>query len=371
MADVLWELQPATAKHRLYRRYLDAWWPIMLQPTARGYRRPRVTYLDAFAGPGRYLHGEAGSPVFVLDRLLHHQAAARMDLRRERVYLIFIEKDPGRFEHLRRELTARFGDLDALPVSVVLRRGEAANLTLPLLDETRAWDNPILAVFDSWGNVNVPLTPVMTRIAHNPSSEAIVTFGPNWFNRRESEDPDQFDAVFGGRRFWQGADQGNTSSDRWRTWLDLYRSALRRAGFTFQLQFKVVPSTGQPLYLVFGSKHRSGVEAMKDAMWLVDGAGGMRFEDPRVQGAPIMGQLDLFASSGVLDEELVELVHQHLVEKPLTTIDEVGKWLLLETSRWRNKDAKAAVQHLRDEGQVIVQPSGRITKMSTIRLRGA
>lgn len=34
-----------------------------------------------------------------------------------------------------------------------------------------------------------------------------------------------------------------------------------------------------------------------------------------MRGASIMIQLDLSASSGVLDEELVELAHQHLVEK--------------------------------------------------------
>ena len=77
--DVLWKLEPATAtKHRLYQRYLDAWWPILLQTSQRmGFARPRVTLLDAFAG--RYEDGEPGSPVFILDRLLHHGAVARMN----------------------------------------------------------------------------------------------------------------------------------------------------------------------------------------------------------------------------------------------------------------------------------------------------
>lgn len=369
MSDVLWDLEPATAaKHRLYRRYLDAWWPIMLQPGPRGYR-PRVTYVDAFAGPGRYAGGEDGSPLFVLDRLLHHSAVDRMRLSRERVRLIFIEKDRARFEHLASELRGRFGDLNSLPVTVVLGHGAAAELTLPLLGEARAWDHPILAVFDSWGNVNVPLSPVISRIAHNRSSEVIVTFGPNWFSRRESEDPDQLDAVFGGRQFWHGTNLGSDPRQRWRAWLALYRAALRRAGFTYQLQFMVVPGTGQPLYLVFGSKHRSGVIAMKDAMWTVDVSGGIRFEDPRVHGAAPIGQLDLFAEAGVVDQELIELVHQHLTEKPLTTFEELGEWLLLETSRWRPKDARPAVVQLREDSLVSVQPTGRITKMSTIHLR--
>ena len=66
----------------------------MLQPSPHdGRLRPRVTYLDAFAGPGRYDGGEEGSPVFALDRLLTHDAAERMHLSRDRVRLLFMEKD--------------------------------------------------------------------------------------------------------------------------------------------------------------------------------------------------------------------------------------------------------------------------------------
>ncbi|MDA5286324.1 three-Cys-motif partner protein TcmP [Streptomyces sp. Isolate_45] len=91
---VLWTLEPATAaKHRLYQRYLDAWWPILLQTSQKtGYSRPRVTLLDAFAGPGRYEGGAPGSPVFILDRLLHHHAVDRMNLSPRRVHLVFIER---------------------------------------------------------------------------------------------------------------------------------------------------------------------------------------------------------------------------------------------------------------------------------------
>ncbi|MEU4291873.1 three-Cys-motif partner protein TcmP [Kribbella sp. NPDC026596] len=116
--------------------------PILLQPTQRGYLQRRVTYLDAFAGPGSYLGGEGGSPIFVLNRLLHHTAVERMQLSRERVRLVFIEKDRARFEQLSTELAARFGDLDALPVTVVVRRCDAAQLTPPLLSEFGQWSHP-------------------------------------------------------------------------------------------------------------------------------------------------------------------------------------------------------------------------------------
>ncbi len=200
---VLWPLEPATAaKHQLYKRYLDAWWPIMLQPSAlNGHLWPRVTYLDAFAGPGRYEGGEEGSPVFALGRLLDHVAVERMGLSRERVRLLFLEKRRDRSSYLRRELERQFGALDELPVSPEVHCAEAGAAAEALLRDRGAWGYPILAIFDSWGNVNVPLG-LIRRLAHNRSSEVIVTFGPNWFSRREKAEPEQLDIVFGGRQYW-------------------------------------------------------------------------------------------------------------------------------------------------------------------------
>lgn len=330
---LLWRLEPATAaKHRLYRSYLDAWWPILLQPSTNGYLRPRVTYVDAFAGPGRHLGGEEGSPVFALGRLLNHEAVCRMRLSRERVCLLFVEKDRPRYEHLRAELASRFGPLGELPVRVEVRHGEAGRDTGPLLDELGAWGHPILAVFDSWGNVNVPLT-LVERVARNRSSEVITTFGPNWFTRREQQDTDQLDAVFGGREHWTCADRERRPDERWRAWLSTYREALRRAGFGYCLHFEIVPGSGQPLYLVYGTGHPSGVEAMKDAMWKVDGSEGMSFRDPRTRGATVPGQMMLWDVPGAAQPELLDLVMQRLAAGPVP-VKELGGWLLLETARF-------------------------------------
>ena len=341
---VLWPLEPATqAKHRLYKRYLDGWWPIMLQPSPQtGYLRPRVTYVDAFAGPGRYEGGEEGTPVFVLDRLLNHEAAGRMGLSRERVRLVFIEKRHDRFVFLREELCRKFGDLDRLPVRVQLRHGDAADETRQALDELRAWQQPILAIFDSWGNVSIPLD-LITRIGNNAASEAVVTFGPNWFSRREDLNTDLLDIVFGGRDYWAPADREGRPDERWRVWLATYRSALRRAGFDYRLHFKIVPKTGQPLYLVYGTTHHKGVEVMKDAMWKVDGNGGMSFADPRTRGAQPPGQLDLFGSGTAGDPELLELVSQRL-QDGAATVDQLRDWLLRETARWRRQAGRDKAQ---------------------------
>jgi three-Cys-motif partner protein len=365
---VLWPLEPATdAKHRLWKRYLDGWWPIMLQPSPYdGRLRPRVTYLDAFAGPGRYKNGEEGSAVFALDRLLHHDATERMHLSRERVRLLFMEKNRGRYQHLQAELANKFGPLDELPVWPEAFQAEAGRDAEDLLEKTGAWGHPILAVFDSWGNVNVPLR-LIRRLARNPATEVIVTLGPNWFNRRENLEPDRLDMVFGGRQYWEPADQEQRPDERWRVWLATYRDALRRAGFRYQLRFQVVPRTGHPLYLVYGTKHDKGVEVMKDAMWKVDSNDGIGFADPRTRGAPLPGQQPLLWG-GPEHPELLELTQQRLEDGPVSLAD-LGHWLLVETARWRAKDARPAVRDLLDMGAVSTEPPGKLTRDSVIRLR--
>jgi three-Cys-motif partner protein len=365
--SVLWARQPATAaKHQLYKRYFDAWWPILLQPSPQdGSLRPRVTYLDAFAGPGRYTGGEEGSPVFAVGRLLNHTSADRMQLSRGRVRLLFMERDRDTYDYLCAELGRKFGSLDDLPVQVVPKYGEAGTTAAALLQQCGAWGHPILAVFDSWGNVNVPWT-LIRRLAHNPSSEVIVTFGPNWFSRRDKLEPEQLDIVFGGRQYWQPAARDLPPEERWRLWLACYREALRRAGFRHQLHFEIVPRTGLPLYLVYGTGHTKGVEVMKAAMWDVDGTDGMGFRDPRIRGAPAPGQLSLFGSDE--NPELLELIKQRLADGPASLAD-LRQWLLVETARWLPKHASQAVRTLRDEARVSVSPAGRVTTASVVTLR--
>ncbi|GAA2004579.1 three-Cys-motif partner protein TcmP [Nocardioides kribbensis] len=364
----LWALEPATeAKHRLYKRYLDAWWPIMLQRA----HVSRVTYVDAFAGPGEYVDGQEGSPIFALDRLLSHVARPRMNLTRQRVTLIFIEENQKRRDHLEALLEKRFGALDELPVTVRVEKGRAERDTLPLLDETNAWGSPILAVFDSWGNVGVPWVD-LRKIASNPSSENIVTFGPNWFSRRENQEPEKLDLIFGGPQYWQPSNDDLTSTDRWREWLETYRGALKRAGHEYALTFQVMPRTGQPLYLVYGTGHPSGVKAFKDAMWKVDVSDGMRFNDPRTTAGKQAAMADLQPSlfdapDDVPDPELLGFVDD-LMDKPGTSVQDVCDFLIRETSRWRETDARPAIRHLLEEGRIARNPAkGHLT--STTRLR--
>lgn len=117
---ILWDQDPHTAaKHRVLRKYLDAWIAAMGQQALKSsaYRvgPPRLLLVDGFAGPGRYSGGEPGSPVLMLDALLSHTALPR--LAGVQFTFLFIEQDQRRVDHLRGEVAT----LDALPSNVTVR----------------------------------------------------------------------------------------------------------------------------------------------------------------------------------------------------------------------------------------------------------
>ena len=102
----LWRLEDHTrGKHMVLRAYMNAWLPIILGTFER------AMFVDAFAGPGEYENGEAGSPVIALKALAQHSAQRMM---RGQIDYVFIEKDLDRSAHLE-EVFSRLQAKGAVP----------------------------------------------------------------------------------------------------------------------------------------------------------------------------------------------------------------------------------------------------------------
>jgi three-Cys-motif partner protein len=94
--ETRWKVDPhSVAKHQILRKYLDAWFPILLN------FNNRVVYIDGFAGPGAYAGGQPGSPIVALE-------AARIHSRKVDKSLVFwfIEKKLKRVVNLKRCIEA-------------------------------------------------------------------------------------------------------------------------------------------------------------------------------------------------------------------------------------------------------------------------
>lgn len=354
--EVPWDKAPHTdAKHRIYRAYLDKWYPILLSDN--GY--PSVTYAEGFSGPGVYKDGSPGSPVIAIQSLLETpKLAGTAKLTR----FVFVDDDQRCVKLLGEELRSRFPDRprppSIMPVSIV--EGTCDEAFEPALESVGAWNQPILGVFDSWGNAPVPYR-LMRRLAQNPSSEVIVTFMPQHFIRFVSQLKDDIDGVFGHDAGWREVANIPDGSLKKAFLLGRYRSMLADAGFKFLLDFELVTKKGESLYLIFGTNHRRGLEKMKQSVWEVDKVQGVGFRDPKDE----------------LEQALFDLVDPQLdsLERMLLTrlgqvdqarVEDLRDWALFSTV-YREQHVIPALVKLRDRDKVLCDRP-RIERASFVRL---
>jgi three-Cys-motif partner protein len=347
---VLWQRDAHTAaKHDLLRRYVAAWLPILFT-THR-----RVTYAEGFAGPGIYEQGEPGSPVIALEVVASH-----IDLLRAHpshgLDLLFVEEHRGRHQRLIGEIASALERLPVLPANVRVHppeRNDCAQALPSLLTAMNAWGSPMFVVLDSFGGPDIPYS-LLQQVAGNRAGEVLVTYGPS-FLTRHGENPRHTasgNAAFGGtswqRVFTQPSDR------KWAFLVEQYRQSLHGAGFSHVLSFEMVDETGSQLWLLFGTNNPTGVEKMKNAMWGVDPAYGVRYRDPRDPDQMAL-DIEVEPDTAPLSRILLDLV----AGGPLT-LDAMRQYALLETV-YRPQQVRGLVQGLLMTGQLDRQTRGPLS----------
>ncbi|WP_189159275.1 three-Cys-motif partner protein TcmP [Lentzea pudingi] len=355
--EVPWPIPEHTsAKHDIYRHYLHRWFPILIGG-ANAY--PSATYAEGFSGPGIYEDGEPGSPMIAI-HALHQEVPATKGISR----FLFIDDDPRCIKLLNEQLAPVVASspraAPSMPIKV--QQGKCEEILEDELTKINAWGQPILAVLDSWGNAPVSFR-LLQRLAANPSSEVIVTFEPQYFVRFVTELGDSADEVFGGDRVWrQVADLPDGPTKR-RHLLDCYRHTLKSAGFGFLLDFELVDRRGNVLYLVFGTRHKLGVEKMKDALWEVDRAYGVGFRDPRDQQEEALFAVDEPQLAPLGRLVLPEIAKAGLHGRKIGTLID---YTLCETV-FRKQHIIPTIESLRAQGKVETRKPGRITYGTEVR----
>ncbi len=354
---VIWSSDPHTkAKHALLREYLQAWYPILLQA---GFKK--ITYAEGFAGPGIYEADEPGSPLVALETFVRHRVALDATCT---VNVVLVEERHDRRSRLCEELDkALQGRLAPRPAGLHLHvapKGDCKDALLPSLDSAGAFGQPIFAFLDSFGGPDVP-REVLTRVANNQSSEVLVTFGPNFLVRfgEQEQHAGAGDQAFGPTAWRDVLQQPSTEKKRYL--VTQYRDSLHDAGFAFTAVFELVDEQGQALYLMFGTNNRRGLEVMKDAMWKVDRAQGIRYRDPRDPSQTLL-EFDLDPQTATLGRMLLE----QLRDEP-RTVDFLRDFALLETV-YRPQHVLPAVRELIGKGRAEHAGTGRVGLGSVIRM---
>ena len=245
----VWAIADHTlAKHRILRRYLEAWIPIMASWNSR------LVIVDGFAGPGVYEGGEPGSPILALRAFLDHTARSRITA--ELIY-VFIEEDRARFQRLEAEI-ARLGRLPAqVKVHPVNATYQAAfGDALDYVDQQGAKLGPTFAFVDPFGYAQASMR-LAGRFLQFGSCEvlAYVPFGHvNRFLGRAGQET-ALDSLFGTDR-WREA-LGLRGPERLDFLHDLFRDQLiAEGGVTYVQSFEIVTSARNSGYhLFYGTRH--------------------------------------------------------------------------------------------------------------------
>jgi three-Cys-motif partner protein len=270
----VWKMEPHTAaKHQILKGYLSAWLPIMSK-----YNK-RLVYIDGFAGPGVYEQGEPGSPIIALQTFLGH--SHRSHITAELVF-IFIEDDEERAERLEKEIEA----LGTLPgqVNTHVIHGLFESEFTDVLDDIErrgAALAPTFAFIDPFGYAQAPMS-LAGRFLQFDRCEVLIYVPLRFLNRFLSM-PNQeaaLDSLFGTHEWVKARDM--TGQDRLRFLHDLFYAQLRElCGLTYVRSFEIVssanPNAGYTLF--FGTKHKLGLQRMKESMWSIDPVQGQRYKD--------------------------------------------------------------------------------------------
>jgi len=291
--DILWEAAPHTiAKIRILEAYLVAWFQIL------GVSRHRIsqdlTYVDGFAGPGKYKNFSKGSPVAAL-------AAAKMALSRSgkswkagAINCCFIEESQARTDSLRTQIEPFLSD-ERIRTSIYtdtftegLKRFKKDNPNI----FARQW--PLFAFIDPCGATGVPLSDVMS-LLRNQTTEVLLNFDADGIARifKAGEKANHeliLNDIYGDETWKDRFKEANSFGSLCRESLELYKAKLASIGrvkylFPFEMRTK---ANSINYFLLFASQHPLGLEKMKEAMRSVDQSGEYCFSDARI------GQDNLF-----------------------------------------------------------------------------
>lgn len=359
VAGAVWPIEEHTrAKHELLRRYLAAWYPIL----ASSGRHQRLVFIDGFAGPGIYESGEPGSPLIALQALTDHAHFDRWSATEFR--FLFIEKEADRCHSLEEELESfwesRPGGRPA-NINITVVHGEFANVAREIVQSLRERGQdlaPTLAFIDPFGWSGVPMNLIADLLAFN-HCEVLFNFMFDSVNRFVADERPEiavhFQELFAAAEAEHKAAAALSGEMRKDYLSDLYARQLSNvAGFSYVRKFELVDvGRGRTAYyLMFGTRHRKGLQVMKEAMWALDPIMGVRFAgtagdqamlfEPEPDFGPLQSAiLDRFSGRTVSIDEIESFVIEetdykasHFKRQVLSPFEKSG-WIACVSDRRR------------------------------------
>ena len=327
------------------RHYMEAWLPIMLSSNEK------VLFIDAFAGPGRYMGGEEGSPLIALETLRNHAAQQMMT---GQINYMFIEKVPERAEHLKHVVETMRSKFPTNCQAKVFQGTFTDKMTevLDAIDSYNSQLAPALVMVDPFGVSDTPMS-LIQRILENPKSEVYISFMYRDINRFKAtpEFSSPLDDLFGCAEWMDGISLTGIKETK-DFFYGLYKEQLKKAGAKHVLHFDLYEGNSLVYALFFATKNDLGCDRMKQAMWKVARFGGYSFK------GDTLGQLS-FGEQAVNFSELDSALIDEVGLNQQVTFESLEQFVHSDRILFHSGHLKRRLANMERESSLIVDKSTR------------
>lgn len=256
--------EQSRVKSAIVAKYFEAWARVMIG-TQNKYRKNddhRISYIDLFAGPGRFSDGTTSTPLLVLEK------AIQDEVMRQRLVTIFNDKDENNTNSLS-EAIDQLPGVHTLKYRPHVSTHEVGEHIVKMFEQMKL--APTLFFVDPWGYKGLSLR-LVNSVIKDWGCDCIFFFNYNRINMGLTNDAvrEHLDALFGEER----ADALRrriaplTPAQRELTIVEELCHALRELGPEYVLPFRFKDEHGSRTshHLIFVSKGFKGYEIMKDIM---------------------------------------------------------------------------------------------------------
>lgn len=361
-----WDYPPHTKhKHEILSRYVWTWLNIV------GSKWPRLRIFDCFAGRGSYLNGvdgfdlinidtskeRPGSPLIILDAIISQKEKQNRSF--EKVDLVCIEKNSDNFSELEKILSSiRIPDY----VNIILKQDSFESCTPNLIEKTGKDKYPAFLFIDPFGFESLCYDTV-SEFASTPKFDFLLTFMVRDIKRflDSTLHEKAIKNVFG-RSILEVRDEvGKLSPDRWEPVAEYYISILEDdVGVKYPLAYSLTEEGSSKIlyYLIFGTNHYKGLEAMRGNMWNAGMKGRFTFDQisrgGKTKQTTLLGADD---KAVALEKELMDRFKGLVV-----TYQEIKEKMAEEkhiVSEYKDEHYRQAVKNLERENRAEISRKGK------------
>lgn len=164
--------EQSKVKSLIVSKYFWAWAKVIIATAKKNRRKPRIAYIDLFAGKGRYNDGTKSTPVLILEK-----AVSENDLRNS---LVTIFNDANsEYSNSLKEAIDEIDDIKTLKYPPKINNQEINSETVKEFEEVRLI--PTLFFIDPWGYKGLSLR-LINSVLKDWGCDCILFFNYNRIN---------------------------------------------------------------------------------------------------------------------------------------------------------------------------------------------